>query len=93
MLLVGDALSQLRPHSGKGILQAATHCVLVEKLVKGEIGVREWERDCLEVGWLNRLESVSWGFYFFRWRVWWVVAVAMFRLALRWCQVRKWWFG
>ena len=47
MLLVGDALSQLRPHIGKGILQAATYCVLVEKLLKGERGVREWDRECL----------------------------------------------
>ena len=93
VLLVGDALSQLRPHSGKGIQQAAAHCVQVERLVRGEIGVTEWETECLEVSWLNRLESVNWACYYFRWWPNWLVAMAKFRAATRWCHIRRWWFA
>lgn len=38
LLLVGDALAQLQPHVGSSTNQAALDALLVERVLKGEMG-------------------------------------------------------
>ncbi|KAL9094686.1 MAG: hypothetical protein Q9165_002956 [Trypethelium subeluteriae] len=89
VVLLGDALSQIRPYSGKGTSQAAAQCLAMERVIKGEIGWREWEKQCLEVAWLNLLESVSWGHYYMGNTLQWGTALISHWLATKWLGVSK----
>jgi hydroxymethylglutaryl-CoA reductase len=40
LLLVGDALAQFRPHVGSSTNQAALDALLLEKVLKGEMGLK-----------------------------------------------------
>lgn len=61
ILLVGDALSLYRPHTASSTNQAAFHCLMLERLVKGEIDAARWEREVLEFGNLHCLRSIWYG--------------------------------
>ena len=87
VLLVGDALSLLRPHTGKAISQATTHCLLLDKYLGGEIQIDEWERRCLGLGLVDRLESIAWGHFYMSNRWQWCVAALRYRLVWYWKQL------
>ena len=83
VLLVGDAATLVRPHIAFSTNQAASHALLTERLVKGEIkNVRDWEWQVLTAGSLHWKRSVWFGDWFqrpFRMAVWsgvayWVAA-------------------
>ncbi|KAI0835788.1 FAD/NAD(P)-binding domain-containing protein [Hypoxylon sp. FL0890] len=61
VLLVGDALSLLRPHSGLGTAQAAFHALALEDYVAGRKTVKEWEDEVLRFSYLHWTQSVWWG--------------------------------
>lgn len=63
LLLVGDAFALFRPHAGLSTNQAALHCLLLEKVLKGEMSVSEWEREISRYGRRNRLLSIALGTY------------------------------
>ncbi|KAL3477167.1 FAD/NAD(P)-binding domain-containing protein [Aspergillus californicus] len=84
VLLLGDALALLRPHTAYSTNAAAAQAVLTERLVRGEIQVREWEYRVTTAAYMQWCRSVWFGEYFqrpgYRWVVWgyavryWVVA-------------------
>ena len=48
VLLAGDALATLRPMSGLGINSAARSAMMFLKVLDGNMGLEEWEREALE---------------------------------------------
>ena len=87
VLLLGDALTLLRPHAGTGIQQLATHCLELERVFRRETSIQQWEKECLNMGYVNSLEAVAWGYYYMAGFVTWSVAALRYRLALGW---QKW---
>ena len=61
LLLVGDALTAFRPHVAASTGQAALHAQLLERVLRGEIGVSEWEVEALRFARLMSRRSVQWG--------------------------------
>ena len=47
LLLVGEALTLLRPHTGSGFNHAAVSCLLLEKVLSDEIDIAQWEGELL----------------------------------------------
>ncbi len=64
LLLVGDALCQMRPHFGASTDQAALHALKLEQLLKGEISLNQWEEQIMEYADLTRLKSTAFGSWF-----------------------------
>lgn len=44
LLFIGDALASFRPHIAMSANQAALDCLLLDKVLGGEIPIKEWER-------------------------------------------------
>ena len=71
LLLVGDALTLFRPHAALSTDQAAMNCLALEKVMKGEMSINEWERKVLGYGYTTWLASRAMGsFYQFGPRQW-----------------------
>ena len=64
LLLVGDALALIRPHTGIGANQGAFDCLLLERVFKDKIQISEWNRQVTEYAFLNVLRSRTWGYYY-----------------------------
>jgi hypothetical protein len=66
LLLVGEALALFRPHLALSFNQAALHCILLKKVIKGEINMRSWERQVVKYGRQTQLMNAAMGnFYVF----------------------------
>lgn len=48
VVLAGDAMSQYRPHAGGAMNEHAFQAMELAKVLRGEMGLDEWERVCLE---------------------------------------------
>ncbi len=57
VLLVGDALALFRPYIAQSTNQAATDCMLLEKVLKGEMDFPEWKKKVMEYAHLTRMRS------------------------------------
>jgi hypothetical protein len=57
LLVVGDALSQFRPHVALSSNQSALHALLLEKFLTGKESLAKWERQVLQYGNEKRLLS------------------------------------
>lgn len=66
VLLVGDAITLLRPHIAFSTNQAAFDCHSVERLVKGEITADDWEKEVVRFGHLHWRRSIWFGEWFQR---------------------------
>lgn len=64
LLLVGEALNLLRPHTGMSFNHAAVNCLLLQKVLKGEMSMVQWEREVLRYAEKTRLLSACVGSYF-----------------------------
>ena len=62
VLLVGEALTLLRPHTGSSFNHAAFSCLLLEKVLKREIDITEWERELLRFREKTMLMTMALGF-------------------------------
>ncbi|KAI4156378.1 MAG: hypothetical protein LQ340_000314 [Diploschistes diacapsis] len=91
ILLVGDALSMIRPHTGKGVSFAASQVLGLEDWVKGKKDLAEWERNVVDGGWLGVLESRSWAAYYMGGSLEWAVSALKYRIAVKWVELKKWW--
>lgn len=49
-MIVGDALTQCRPHTAIATDLAAGQALGLEKVVSGEMGLEEWEKEVIEAG-------------------------------------------
>ncbi|TGO82463.1 hypothetical protein BPOR_0826g00040 [Botrytis porri] len=57
VLFVGDALASFRPHVASSTNQAALDAQLLERLMKGEISVEEWEAGVLDFAYLTKFST------------------------------------
>ncbi|KAI1411803.1 FAD/NAD(P)-binding domain-containing protein [Hypoxylon sp. FL1857] len=64
VLLMGDALTLLRPHTALGTAQAAFHALAIEDYVSGRISAAEWENQVLRFSFLHWSQSVWWGKFY-----------------------------
>lgn len=64
ILLVGEALTLLRPHTGMSFNHAAMSCLLLQKVMRGEINVKQWEEDLLRYREKTMLLAIMVGCYF-----------------------------
>ena len=63
LLLVGEALTLLRPHTGLSFNHAAVSCLLLEKVLKAEIDIVQWQREVLRYREKTMLLSIVVGCY------------------------------
>ena len=61
LLLVGDALATFRPHAGASTNQAAKNALSLEKVMKAEMTLEQWETKALQYARLTGLMSIAWG--------------------------------
>lgn len=66
VLMVGDAVSLVRPHIAFSTNQAAYHTLLTEKLCKGELTIEQWEYQVSKAAYLHWRRSVWFGQFFQR---------------------------
>ena len=64
VLLVGEALTLLRPHTGMNFNHSAVSCLLLQKVLKGEISIAQWQLEVLEYRQTTRLLATAVGSYF-----------------------------
>ena len=64
--LVGDALTLMRPHIAFSTNQAAFDCLMLEKVMKGDISNAEWESEVIRFGYLHWRSSIWFGEWFQR---------------------------
>lgn len=67
VLIVGEALALFRPHMGLSVNQAALHSLLLEKVMRGEMNVKAWERQVVQYGRQTQLKNEAMGNYYVFW--------------------------
>ena len=82
VLFVGEALTLMRPHTGMSFNHSAVDCLTLQKVMRGELTLGEWEREVLQWGEWNSLLSAAVGSYYLC-HVWSpVLIVSVIRLVL-----------
>lgn len=61
VLLIGDAVSQYRPHAALSVAQAAFHVSALEEYVSGKISLQRWENRVVRRSYLHFLLNRWWG--------------------------------
>ena len=61
VLLVGEALTLLRPHTGMSVTHAVQNCRTLKKVMEGHLTIKGWEREVLEFRDWHRSASVAIG--------------------------------
>lgn len=64
ILLVGDAMTTYRPHTAFSTNQGAYDALMLEKVVRGDIGIQEWERKVVRFGYLQWCRSLWFGAWY-----------------------------
>ena len=64
LLLVGEALTLLRPHTGMSFNHAAVSCLLLQKVFQGDLPVAEWEKEVLKYAEKTKLLTIAVGSYY-----------------------------
>ena len=93
LLLVGDALVPFRPHIACSTNQAALNALLVEKLLKGEISLAQWESRVMGYAHVTRLRSITWGCWYQVGYLSFGVSKAKYLFAVAIESLRSYWYG
>ncbi|KAI0198776.1 FAD/NAD(P)-binding domain-containing protein [Astrocystis sublimbata] len=64
VLLMGDALTLVRPHAGLSSAKSAFHSRAIEDFVRGKLSVQEWETSVLRYSYRDKLMGVYWGTFY-----------------------------
>ncbi|KAM3075058.1 hypothetical protein ACMFMF_005740 [Clarireedia jacksonii] len=64
VLITGEALNLLRPHMALSTTQSAVQALLLERVFKGEITLKEWERGVLKWGKTSMFKTNAFGCWF-----------------------------
>lgn len=64
VLLIGDALSQFRPHAALSVAQAAFHVSALEEYMSGTLSLRRWENRVVRRSYLHFLLNKWWGSFY-----------------------------
>ena len=85
LLLVGDALALFRPHAALSFNQAAKDCLLLQKVMKGEMDIKKWETQVTRYGATSRALNETMGSLFIhgwlafsRSLIWYIVSLLPF---------------
>lgn len=93
VLLIGDALSQFRPHAALGVSQAAFHATAVADYLSGKLSLQQWEGRVVRQSYLHWSLNAWWGSFYQK------SLVAALPSALRYWvynglyQLTSWWKG
>lgn len=82
ILLVGDALTLLRPHIARATNSAGLHCLLLEKHLKGEMSMLDWEMKVLQYARVNKLLRIAFANYYLSRIIVFLVGVFRYVLAI-----------
>lgn len=63
-MIVGDALTQCRPHTAIATNLAAGQALGLEKVVSGQMGLDDWEQACIVAGRREVVISKAFGEFF-----------------------------
>ena len=66
ILLVGDALALLRPHTAFSATHAAYDCLMLERYMRSEITLAQWEKHVVRFGRMHWLRSIWYGDFYQR---------------------------
>lgn len=69
LLLVGDALTLCRPHGGGSTSQAAFQAQTLDKALRGEMTLEQWEETCLAEAKKAAMFSLAMADFFWRGKV------------------------
>ena len=69
VLFVGEALTLMRPHTGMSFNHSAVNCMTLQKVLRGEVTLPDWERQVLQWAEWNSLLATVVGSYYVR-HVW-----------------------
>ena len=64
LLLVGEALSLYRPHTGINVNQTTLNCLQLRKVLQGEMTAQQWEESVLWTQRTTRLMAIVYGEFF-----------------------------
>jgi hypothetical protein len=79
VLIAGEALNLVRPHMALSTTQSAMQALLLERVFKGEITLKEWEKEVLHYGRVSALKTNAFGTFFlygFSTAAGWVLSLA-----------------
>ena len=82
ILLVGDALTLLRPHMARATNQAGLHCLLLEEHLKGKMSIKEWEKKVLQHARVNKFLSIAFANFYLSGLLTFLVSVFRYILAV-----------
>ena len=89
VLLVGDALTLFRPHMALSCNQCAVDCLALEKVMRGEMSVQQWERKVLQYGYRSQLLNIAFGNWFLVGKLEFLASV--FRYLFSLLPFQPWW--
>ena len=99
LLLVGEALTLYRPHTGTNFNQSASDCLQLSRVLRGEITIQRWEEEILRSRMTARLMAIAYGeFYqsgpaswkFISYLLRFILALISSRLTKLWNFVYSW---
>lgn len=64
VLIAGEALNLMRPHMALSTTQSAMQALLLERVFKGEVTLKEWEKEVLQFGRTKALLTNAFGTFF-----------------------------
>ncbi|TVY86156.1 2,6-dihydroxypyridine 3-monooxygenase, partial [Lachnellula willkommii] len=64
VLIAGEALNLMRPHMALSTTQSAMQALLLEKVFKREMTLKEWEKQVLQYGRVSALKTNAFGSFF-----------------------------
>lgn len=63
VLITGEALNLMRPHMALSTTQSAMQALLLEKVFKGEMGLKEWEKRVIKWGKVGQCKTNAFGYW------------------------------
>jgi len=84
VLLVGEALTLMRPHTGMSFNHSAVNCLTLQKVLRDQLTLRAWESEVLQWAEWSSLLATAVGSYYMRhvWSPVFVMSVIRLVLAL-----------
>lgn len=84
VLFVGEALTLMRPHTGMSFNHSAVNCLTLQKVLRGELTLGDWECEVLQWAEWNSLLATAVGSYYLRhvWNPVFILSVIRLILAL-----------
>ena len=91
VLFVGEALTLMRPHTGMSFNHGAVNCLTLQKVLRNELTLREWENEVLQWAEWSSLLATALGSYYVchAWSLVFMMSVIRLVIALLRQQILK----